>query len=130
MLVLDKGNKSLAVYRRTQYGDVLLQALSNQNNRLYDKSLEDWQEILKRNNNFDVAYIGIGQALFDTVSMRKQASTSRPHMTCRSIPRLTPRPVKMWSNKYFWTIRCNSCSLCARRKGIRYIRKDQQESAA
>ncbi|MBQ9080146.1 MAG: YIP1 family protein [Clostridia bacterium] len=64
MLVLDGLNDNITVYERTEYGNILIRALENQNNRLYDKAVEDWTEILKRNSNFDAAYIGIGQALY------------------------------------------------------------------
>ncbi|MDD6094896.1 MAG: YIP1 family protein [Clostridia bacterium] len=64
LLLLDKDNCSFTVYRRTEYGDILLQALENQNNRKYDAEVSDWTEILKRNNNFDVAYIGIASAKY------------------------------------------------------------------
>ncbi len=63
MLLLDKTAATITVFRRTEYGDILLNAIKNQNARLYDTAVDDWQEILKRNNNFDVAYIGIGKAL-------------------------------------------------------------------
>lgn len=64
MLLLDKDNCTFTVYRRTEYGDILLQALENQNSRKYSEEVNDWTEILKRNNNFDVAYIGIASAKF------------------------------------------------------------------
>lgn len=64
LLVLDSQAKSFTVYQRTEYGDILIAALSDQNNRKYDKAVENWTEILKRNSNFDTAYIGIGQALY------------------------------------------------------------------
>lgn len=63
LLVLDKSNVNITVFRRTEYGDILVNALKNQNDRDYASEVTDWQEILKRNNNFDVAYIGIGKAL-------------------------------------------------------------------
>lgn len=63
LLVLDKGNINLTIFRRTDYGDILINALADQNARLYDKAKQNWEDILKRNNNFDVAYIGIGKAL-------------------------------------------------------------------
>lgn len=62
MLLLDKSQKSFTVYQRTEYGDILINALKNQNERQFDRAIEDWTEILKRNSNFDTAYIGIGQA--------------------------------------------------------------------
>ena len=62
MLLLDKSQKSFTVFQRTEYGDILINALKNQNERQFDRAIEDWTEILKRNSNFDTAYIGIGQA--------------------------------------------------------------------
>ena len=64
MLLLDNSAKSFTTYRRTKYGDILIQALSHQNKRQYDVAVEDWTEILKRNANYDAAYIGIGQSLY------------------------------------------------------------------
>jgi len=65
LLVLDSGaNKSITVYERTGYGDILYKAVTDQINREYDKAIENWTEILMRNSNFDAAYIGIGQALY------------------------------------------------------------------
>jgi len=64
LLVLDKETSSFTVYTRTPYGDLLIAALAHANNREYDKSKDDWLAILKRNNNFDAAYIGLGQAYY------------------------------------------------------------------
>jgi sugar lactone lactonase YvrE len=64
MLLLDKTANSFTVYKRTAYGDIITSALENQRNRQYDKSVDDWKEILKRNNNSDLAYIGIGKSLY------------------------------------------------------------------
>ena len=65
LLILDSSSqKSITVYERTEYGNILYQAVSDQLNREYDKSIENWTEILMRNSNFDAAYIGIGQALY------------------------------------------------------------------
>lgn len=65
MLLLDMGeSKSFTVYERTDYGNILMQALDHQNERQYDKAISDWTEILKRNSNFDAAYVGIGKALY------------------------------------------------------------------
>ncbi len=64
MLLLNKNDSNFTVYSRTEYGDILIRALANQNARQNDKAIEDWTEILKRNSNFDTAYIGIGKALY------------------------------------------------------------------
>ena len=64
MLLLNKTDCNFTVYSRTEYGDILLRAIENQNKRENDKAISDWTEILKRNSNFDAAYIGIGNALY------------------------------------------------------------------
>ena len=63
MLLLNSNDATFTVYNRTEYGNVLIEALKNQNERQNDKAIKDWEEILKRNSNFDAAYIGIGNAL-------------------------------------------------------------------
>ncbi|MBR4880540.1 MAG: YIP1 family protein [Clostridia bacterium] len=64
MILLDKNGASFTVYRRTEYGNILITALKNQNDRNYDAEVDDWSTILQRNNNFDVAYIGIASAMY------------------------------------------------------------------
>ena len=104
LIVLDKGNLNFTVYRRTEYGDILMQALINQNNREYDKAKSDWEDILKRNNNFDLAYIGIGMSLYrDGKYEEAQANFKAAH----DVERYSQSYVeirKVWSNSYFWII--------------------------
>ena len=64
MLILDKSNNTITVYKRTEYGDTLAAALQNTQDRLYDQAVIYWEEILQRNSNFDMAYIGIGDSLY------------------------------------------------------------------
>jgi len=61
MIVLDKGNNCIVVYRRTEYGNILMQAIVDQDKMNFDAAFGNWEQIIKRNNNFDLAYIGIGK---------------------------------------------------------------------
>ena len=54
----------ITVYEPTPYCDTIMSALRNENEHLYSNSMYYWQEVLTRNNNFDLAYIGIGKALY------------------------------------------------------------------
>lgn len=63
ILVLDRDEASVTIYKRTEYGSLLSDALQSRQDREYDKTLENWQRILQRNSNFDAAYIGIGNSL-------------------------------------------------------------------
>ena len=62
LLVLDTVADSFTVLKRTEYGDLLIQALEQEINREYDKAIYTWGEVLKYNNNFDAAYVGLGQS--------------------------------------------------------------------
>ncbi|MBQ9084535.1 MAG: YIP1 family protein [Clostridia bacterium] len=67
LLALDqtKSGYKINVYSPTSYCDTLMTALHNQNAYNYSAAIEDWEQVLKLNNNFDLAYIGIGKALFN-----------------------------------------------------------------
>lgn len=62
LLVLDSTGASLTVMTPTEYGSLIYQAGEEYNRGLYDQSAETWMEVLKRNGNYDLAYIGIGRA--------------------------------------------------------------------
>lgn len=66
ILTLDTQNASsqLTVYSPTPYCEAIVRAHALQNNHKYDEAIDEWKEILKLNNNFDLAYIGIGKALY------------------------------------------------------------------
>ena len=64
MILLDSFTSLFTVFTRTDYGDLLIEALSQENNRKYQNAEEYWMRILQRNSNFDTAYIGVGKALY------------------------------------------------------------------
>ena len=64
ILVLDNTADNVTVFKRTEYGNILMSAITNQLNMKYDDAAEDWRKVLMRNNNFDEAYVGIGKAYY------------------------------------------------------------------
>ena len=64
MLVLDKTTKAITVFKRTEYGNILIEAIAAENDQDFALAINKWTEVLKRNSNFDAAYVGIGQAMF------------------------------------------------------------------
>ena len=68
ILLLDKDGSTnsfkIQIYSPTDYCDTIMNALRNQNEHNYAESIDYWQEVLTKNNNFDLAYIGIGKALY------------------------------------------------------------------
>lgn len=64
MLLVDKTANSVTVFKRTDYGDLLAAALQNTEDQNYDEAVNYYIAIHQHNNNFDAAYIGIGDSLF------------------------------------------------------------------
>ena len=64
MLVLDKSTNAITVFKRTEYGDILIEAITAENDQDFTLAINKWTEVLKRNSNFDAAYVGIGQAMY------------------------------------------------------------------
>ena len=104
ILLLDKTNDNIIVYRRTEYGDMLMQALEHDNNRLYDMTIEDWTEILKRNNNFDNAYIQIGKALYRKGEYEEAMEYYKAAYETENYSDAYKEIRKEWASANFWMI--------------------------
>ena len=60
--VLDSALKQLTVFRLTEYGENLQEAITLYNQGKYLEAMDYWQEVLKRNGNSELAYTGLGRA--------------------------------------------------------------------
>ena len=63
VLVLDRSTEAITVYEPTLYGTAILKALGYYQAGLYEESTRMWQQVLKLNTNYSIAYAGIGDAL-------------------------------------------------------------------
>ena len=112
LLVLDKGTNSFTVFGRTEYGDILLNAIENQNNRNYDKAQEDWESILQRNNNFDSAYIGIGKALYRSGKWTESMEYFESVYDTENYSNAFKMYRKEWVSKYIYIIPIVIIAVC------------------
>ena len=55
----------ITIFHPTDYCDTIMNALHNENENNFSATIDYWQEVLTSNNNFDLAYIGIGKALYN-----------------------------------------------------------------
>ena len=62
--VLDDRNNDLTVFKASEFGEKVLLANRLYIDGSYEESLEPWQDVIKMNSNYDLAYKGIGKALF------------------------------------------------------------------
>ena len=104
LLVLDNTKNTFTVFSRTEYGDILINAIKNQNNRNYDAAKEDWENILQRNNNFDAAYIGIGKAYYREGNWDKAMEYFRSAYDTKNYSEAFKMSRKDWVSKYIYLI--------------------------
>ena len=64
LLLVDSTANTVTVFKRTSYGDLLAAALQNTEDQNYDEAVNYYKSILQRNNNYDSAYVGIGDTLY------------------------------------------------------------------
>lgn len=61
-MVLDQTSGALTVFERTEYGELIQSAIEEQNEGNMEKATQHWEDILRMNKNYDLAYEGIGKA--------------------------------------------------------------------
>ncbi|MCL1823108.1 MAG: hypothetical protein FWG44_02800 [Oscillospiraceae bacterium] len=62
ILVLDAQSAAVTHFKQTDYGFYISEAMNFYFNGLYNESAEMWDEVLKLNGSYDLAYIGKGRA--------------------------------------------------------------------
>ncbi|MCD7772098.1 MAG: hypothetical protein LUH23_08460 [Oscillospiraceae bacterium] len=63
--ILDGRNNDITVFSETLFGSYVHEANEMYNEGLYEDSLALWKEILKRDGNYNMAYVAIGRALLN-----------------------------------------------------------------
>ncbi len=100
-LVFDGQLQTITVFTRTDYGDILIRALQNEIDRKHDVAVSDYQEILKRNSNFDVAYIGIGKALYRQGKHEEAMKMFQSAYETENYSKALKELRQNWADKYF-----------------------------
>lgn len=60
--VLDGRKASITVFKQTEFGSLVHEAITLFNSGKYEQARGPWEEVLKRDSNYWLAYIGIGNA--------------------------------------------------------------------
>lgn len=61
LLILDRGTKTIIVYRLTVFGSLVNSAIHYHNNGQFDLAAGEWEKVIKINTNYEIAYNGIGK---------------------------------------------------------------------
>lgn len=63
--ILDGRNNDITIFEETYFGGLVHEAVDMFNEGLYEDSLDMWREVLKRDGNYNMAYLAIGRALLN-----------------------------------------------------------------
>lgn len=62
--VVDRGRNSIEVFRKTPFAELVQKASTLHVDGQYDEAQEMWQEVIRQNSNYEMAYQAIGKALY------------------------------------------------------------------
>lgn len=71
LYTLDSDNGKITLWQATEYGNLLNEVCELREKRDYEGSSKKWNEIIEYNNNFDIAYFGIGKDYLDQGNYEK-----------------------------------------------------------
>jgi hypothetical protein len=71
LVVLDAARGEITAFARTEYGEMVMQALALHDQGRFEESVEHWRGVLERNVNFELAYLGIGRGLSRSGQLRE-----------------------------------------------------------
>ena len=60
--VVDSRKNSVTAFKQTEFGEIVQEAIYLFNEGLYDEAKGPWEEVLRRDANYWLAYIGLGNA--------------------------------------------------------------------
>ncbi|MCQ2422906.1 MAG: hypothetical protein MJ064_07990 [Lachnospiraceae bacterium] len=63
LLVLDRKLGTITIFKMSRFGQLVNEAIGLYRIGKYDESADVWQEVLKYNGNYDLAYVGVGRSL-------------------------------------------------------------------
>ena len=66
LLVLDRTTGGITVFELTEFGRTVHEAMELFNDGRYIEAVEPWNEVLRYNSNYNLAYIGLGKAFQET----------------------------------------------------------------
>ncbi|MBR6807227.1 MAG: YIP1 family protein [Clostridia bacterium] len=104
LLLLDVLNNCIVAYRRTEYGDLLINALQNDADRKFDMAEHDWTEILKRNINYSIAYLQLGKSAARNGEYEEAMELFKKIKNTEDYSAAFKEVRSAWASENFWII--------------------------
>lgn len=64
MYVMDADKNTITEFELTQFGSMVREAIVLYNEGLYEESIQPWEEVIRHNSNYLLAYTGLGKAYY------------------------------------------------------------------
>lgn len=104
LLVLDQTDGSLTLFIPTEFGKLIFQAIEQFQGGQYEASGESWQEVIKLNGNYDLAYIGVGRSLLRQEKYREAMDYFRLKWDADNYSKAFRQYRKQWAEEHIMMI--------------------------
>ena len=104
LFVLDQLKGNITVFKTTEYGRMIYEAIDSYLQGDYDKSADDWREVLKLNANYPLAFRGIGRALLRQDKFQEAMEYFKMAHDRDNFGRAFKLYRKVWVEKNVWWI--------------------------
>ncbi|MDR2743050.1 MAG: hypothetical protein LBB98_12980 [Treponema sp.] len=104
LFALDSRTCALTRFDLTGYGTAINAALDEYQAGRYESSAEKWEQVLKMNGNYDLAYIGIGRAALRQGDYRKAMKYYRLKRYSEGYGKAFQLYRKQWMEENLWKI--------------------------
>lgn len=102
LFALDASMAAITRFDLTEYGALINQALDMYQRGLYEESYNTWQEVLRMNGNFGLAYIGIARTQLRRGYYREAMRYFRLQNDARNYGRAFGFYRRQWMEDNFW----------------------------
>ena len=101
LLALDAQMGTLTTFRLTEYGQFINKAIDLYANNDFEGSASMWSEVAEYNNNLDLAYIGVGNNLYNNGDYLGAMKYYKSASNVENYSRAMGKYREQWIEKYF-----------------------------
>lgn len=123
MYVLDQARGQIIVFKPTQYGSLINQAVALSYDGDETKSVQDWSDILKLDSHYELAYTGIGKSLLAENKNKEAMNYLQKGMDKRDYSIAFHRYRNEWLRSHNVEILLTICVVIALFVGRRFYKK-------
>ena len=104
LYALDSSASMITVFEPTPYGELIQKTIALQEEREYEKVMAGWKEILKENNGFSLAYVGMGDAEYRNGNYKEAMKYYRRVNDINGYSKAFSGYRKAMMSRYYWVL--------------------------